>query len=63
MQNNKPKLMALVYTNNSFSKKELLTTVPFDITKKNVKVLAINLTKMWNGENHKTFKKEIEEDI
>ena len=54
-----------MYTNNEISETEIREKIPFDITKRNIKYLGINLTKEVKelySENYTTLKKEIKED-
>lgn len=49
--------MTLVYSNNSTTKKEILTIIPFKIAEKTLKYLGINLSKEMEDfydENYKT---------
>ena len=60
------KPVALLYTNNELSEREIKKTIPFTITSKRIKHLWINLTKEVKDlylEICKTLMKEIEGDI
>ena len=62
---NTQKSVALSYSNNGLSEREIKKTIPFTIPSKRVKYLGINLTKDVKDlylENYKTLKKEIKED-
>jgi hypothetical protein len=59
-------LVALLYTNNAQTEKEIKETIPFTIVSKAIKYLGINLTKKTEDlfkENYKPLKSEIKEDI
>ena len=59
------KPVALLYTNNELSEREIKKTIPFTITFKRIKYLGINLTKEVKdlySENFKILMKEIEDD-
>ena len=54
-----------MYTNNETSGTEIRKKIPFDIAKRKIKYLGINLTKEVKelySENYTTLKKEIKED-
>ena len=54
-----------MYTNNETSETEIRTKVPFDIAKRKIKYLGINLMKEVKdlySENYTALKKEIKED-
>ena len=54
-----------MYTNNETSEAEIRKKIPFDIPKRKIKYLGINLTKEVKDlylENYTTLKKEIKED-
>ena len=54
--------IALLYTKNKLSEKEIKKTIPFAIASKIIKYLGISLTKEVNNlytENYKTLMKEI----
>ena len=58
---NTQKSLALLYTNNERSEKEIKERVPFTITTKRIKYLQINLPKEAKdlyAENYKTLMKE-----
>ena len=60
------KSLALLFTNNEKSEREIKESIPFIITTKRVKYLGINLpkeTKELYKENYKTLMKEIKDDI
>jgi hypothetical protein len=62
---NLQKSLAFLYTNNEQTEEEYMKTIPFTISSKSIKYLAVNLTKNVNDlykENYKPLKKEIEED-
>ena len=54
---NTQKSLALLYTNNEKSGREIKETIPFTIARKGIKYLAINLprTKSIYAENYKTL--------
>ena len=55
-----------MYANNELSEREIKETIPFPIASKWLKYQVINLTKEVKdlySENHKTLKRESEEDI
>ena len=57
--------VALLYTNNETSEKEMRKSFPFTISSKIIKCLGINLTKDVNdlyNKNNKTLLKEIKDD-
>ena len=59
------KSKAFLYTNNETSETEIRKQIPFDITTRKIKYLAINLTKEVKdlySENYTILKKEIKED-
>ena len=59
------KSVAILYTNNKSSEREIKTMIPFIVTSKRVKYLEIHLTKDINDvytENDKIFVREIKED-
>ena len=63
---NTQKSLALLYTNNEKSEREIKESIPFTTTTKRIKYLGINLpkeTKELNTENYKTVMKEIKGDI
>ena len=63
---NTQKSLALLYTNNEKSEREIKVSIPFTITTKRIKYLGINLpkkTKELYTENYKTLMKEIKDDI
>ena len=60
------KSLALLYTNNEKSEREIKESFPFTIATKRIKYLGINLpkeTKELYRENYKTLTKEIKDDI
>ena len=62
---NAQKSLALLYTNDEKSEKEIKETLPFTIATKRIKYLAINLpneTKDLYAENYKTLMKDIKDD-
>ena len=62
---NTQKLKAFLYTNNETSETEIRKKISFDIAKRKMKYLGINLTKEVKdlyAENYTTLKKEIMED-
>ena len=62
---NTQKSVALLYTNNERSEREIQETIPFTTASKRIKYLGINLpkeTKDLYCEKYKTLMKEIEED-
>ena len=63
---NTQKSLAFLYTNNEKSEKEIEDSIPFTISTKRIKYLAINLpeeTKEPYIENYKTLMKEIKDGI
>ena len=63
---NGKKSLALLYTNNEKSEREIKESIPFTIATKRIKYLGINLpkeTKDLYMENYKTLMKEIKDDI
>ena len=63
---NTQKSLALLYTNNEKSEKEIKESIPVTIATKRIKYLGINLpkeTKELYTENYKTLMKEIKDDI
>ena len=63
---NTQKSLALLYTNNEKSEREIKESLPFTIAIKRIKYLGINLpkeTKDLYMENYKTLIKEIKDDI
>ena len=62
---NTQKSKAILYTNSEISETEIRKKFPFDIAKRKIKYLGINLTKEVKdlySENYTTLKKEIMED-
>ena len=62
---NTQKSLALLYTNNEKTEREIKETIPFTIAIKRIKYLGINLpkeTKDLYAENYKTLMKEIKDD-
>ena len=62
---NTEKSLALRYTNNEKTEREIKETIPFTIATKRIKYLAIYLPKETKDlyiENYKTLVKEIKED-
>ena len=62
---NTQKSLAFLYTNNEKSEREIKDSIPFTISTKRIKYLAINLpkeTKELYTENYKTLMKEIKDD-
>ena len=62
---NKQKSLAVLYTKNERSEREIKETIPFTIATKRIKYLGINLpkeTKDLYAENYKTLMKEIKDD-
>ena len=62
---NAQKSLALLYTKNERSEREIKETLPFTIATKRIKYLGINLpkeTKDLYAENFKTLMKEIKDD-
>ena len=62
---NTQKSLALLYTNNEKSEREIKELIPFTIATKRIKYLGINSpkeTKELYTENYKTLKKEIKDD-
>ena len=60
------KSLAFLYTNNDESEREIKDSIPFTISTKRIKYLAINLPKEIKElytENYKTLMKEIKDDI
>ena len=63
---NTQKLLAVLYTNNEISEREIKESIPFTTVAKIIKYLGINLhkeTKELYPENYKTLMKEIKDDI
>ena len=59
------KSLAILYTNNEKTEREIKETIPFTIETKRIKYLGINLfeeTKNLYIENYKTLMKEIKDD-
>ena len=62
---NAQKSLALLYTNDEKSEREIKETLPFTTARKRIKYLGINLpreTKDLYAENYKTLMKEIKDD-
>ena len=62
---NAQKSLAVLYTNNERSEREIKETIPFTITTKRIKYLGINLPKEAKdlySENYKTLMKEIKDN-
>ena len=62
---NAQKSLALLYTNDEKSEREIMETLPFTIATKRIKYLGINLPreiKDLYAENYKTLMKEIKDD-
>ena len=62
---NTEKSLALIYTNNERSEREMKETIPFTITSKRIKYLGINLPKEAKdvySKNYKTLTKETEDN-
>jgi hypothetical protein len=62
---NMQKLVAFLYTNSTWTEKEIGETISFIIASKAIKILGINLmkeTKDHLNENYKPLKREIKED-
>ena len=62
---NAQKSLALLYTNDEKSEREIKETLPFTIATKRIKYLGINLpreTKDLHTENYKTLMKDIKDD-
>ena len=62
---NTQKLVALLYTNNEATEREIKESIPFTVGPKSIKYLGINLTKEVKNlytENYRKLMKEIEED-
>ena len=60
------KSLVFLYTNNEKSEREIKDSIPFTISTKRIKYLAINLpkeTKELYTENYKTLMKEIKDGI
>ena len=60
------KSLALLYTNNEKSEREIKKSIPFTTATKRIKDLGINLpkeTKELYTENYKTLMKEMKDDI
>jgi hypothetical protein len=58
--------MALLYTKNKWTEKEIRETTPFTIVTNNIKCLGVTLTKkvkVLYDKNSKSLKKDIEEDL
>ena len=63
---NTQKSLAILYTNNEKSEREITELIPFSLAIKIIKYLGINLpkeTKDMYTENYKTLMKEIKDDI
>ena len=63
---NTQKSLALLYTNNEKSEREIKKSIPFTTATKRIKYLGINLpkeTKNLYKKNYKTLMKEIKDDI
>ena len=63
---NTQKSLVFLYTNNEKSEREIKDSIPFTISTKRIKYLAINLpkeTKELYTENYKTLMKEIKDGI
>ena len=63
---NSNKSVAFLYTNDKQTGKEIRETTPFTIAANNIKYLGLTLTKQVKdlyGNNFKSLKKEIEEDL
>ena len=63
---NAQKSLAILYTNNERSEREIKETIPFSIATKRIKYLEINLPKEAKDlylENSKTLMKKIKDDI
>ena len=63
---NTQKPLALLYTNNEKSEREIKGVIPFTVATKRIKYLGINLHKEMNElytENYKTVMKEIKDNI
>ena len=63
---NAQKYLAILYTNNEISERDIKETLPFTIKTKRIKYLGINLPKEakdFHSENTKTLMKEIRDDI
>ena len=63
---NTQKSLALLYTNNEKSEREIKESIPFTLATKRIKYLGITLpkeTKELYTENYKTLMKEIKDDI
>ena len=59
------KSLAILYTNNEKTEREIKETIPFTIEMKRIKYLGINLPKETKDlyiENYKTLMKELKED-
>ena len=62
---NTQKPMAFLYNDNETSETEIRKKIPFEVAKRKIKYLGINLTKEVKhlySENYPTLKKEIKED-
>ena len=62
---NTQKSLALLYTNNEKTEREIKETIPFTIATKRIKYLEINLPKETKDlyiDSYKTLVKEIKED-
>ena len=62
---NAQKSLAVLYTNNEKSEREIKETIPFTTAKKRIKYVGINLPKEVKdlySENYKTLMKEIKDD-
>ena len=63
---NSKTLVALLYTNDKWTDKEIRETLPFIVVTNNLKFLGVTLSKQVKGlydKNFKSLKKDIEEDI
>ena len=64
-KDNAQKSLAILYTNNERSEREIMETIQFIIATKRIKYLGINLpkeVKYMYSENYKTLMKEIKDD-
>ena len=62
---NAQKSVAILYTNNEATEREIKESIPFTVAPKTIKYLGINLTKEVKNlytENYRKLMKEIEED-
>ena len=62
---NVQKLVAVLYTNNEATEREIKKFIPFTTAPRTIKYLGINLTKnikVLHAENYRKLMKEIEED-